>query len=172
MGNTSVQDYQRQTDLRLSKAEDKARVLELRAKEVLKPTAWSANVESLNFYDRGMTIPEWQDIGCAVQFESYGGVSIVAIGCSLQRAYASTALHYEITDSAGNVVVPRNVLRVASNRYSRASATQVATGRIFAHALRSGTYTARLLTRTQHFNSTDWEATLTIYNASISVRTD
>lgn len=171
MSNVPVAKFQRDLDQRLTKAEDAARVLEHRAAEVLRPTVWSANVEDLNFYDRGMTIPEWQDIGCEVQFESYGGISVLSIGCSLVRMYASTALHYEIVDTGGSVIVPRNLLRVATNRYNMLSGTQVAVGRVFAHALPSGTYIARLLTRTEHANSTDWAATLTIHNASISVRT-
>lgn len=172
MGSIAVQEYQRRVGAQLTKAEDNMRVLERTAKEVLRATSWAANVEELYFYDRGMTIPEWQDIGCAVQFESYGGITIVSIGGSLQRLYASSTLHYEITDSSGNVAVPRDILRVASNRYFRVSASQVATGRVFAHGLRPGSYTARLLTRTEHANSTDWEATMTIFNASISVRAE
>lgn len=171
MSNVPVAKFQRGLDARLTKAEDAVRVLENRAAAVLRPTVWSANVEDLTFNDKGMSIPEWQDIGCEVQFESYGGISIVSIGCSLVRMYASTALHYEIRDSGGGVAVPRDLLRVATNRYSMLSGTQVAVGRVFAHALPPGTYIARLLTRTEHANSTDWAATLTIHNASISVRT-
>lgn len=165
-----LQAYERRTEQALGKLDNTYRELRTSASTVLKPQGWAASVSEVSFNDRGMAIPEWQDIGCAVQFEASGEVSVVSIGCSMSRAYGYSTLHYEITGADGAVVVPRSISRLASTNYSAASASQTAAGRLFAHMLTPGVYKARLLVRTTHFNSTDWEATLSVFSASIAVR--
>lgn len=165
-----LQAYQRSTEQRLTQLGNDYARLATSAAQVLKPQGWSAEVSEVAFYDRGTTIPEWQDIGCAVQFEASNEISVVTIGCSMSRAYGYSTLHYQITNKAGGVVVPRDVQRLASTNYSAISASQTAVGRVFAHTFTPGVYEARLWVRTTHANSTDWAATLNVYSASIAVR--
>lgn len=165
-----LQAYQRNTERALSTLEASYGQLQKSAVEVSKPQGWSALVSDLTFNDRGLSIPEWQDIGCAVTFQATGEISVVSIGCAMSRAYGYSTLHYEISDASGRVVVPRDASRLASTNYSAVSASQTAVGRLFAHMFAPGVYTARLLVRTTHYNSTDWAATLNVFSASIAVR--
>lgn len=170
MGVVSLAAYRRNTDQALNAVETSLGVLARRAVEVQKPNTWVSTVKDVRFYDSGLSIPEWQDIGCAIQFQGNGRPSVLTVGCVMQRLYGITDLHYEVVNSAGKAVVERDLLRVANTRFPLAGGSQVVAGRMFAHTFRPGTYTARLLTRTIHTNSEDVEATLTVHNASISVR--
>lgn len=165
-----MQAYQRQVETQLDKLATGFTDIRRAVAEAVKPNGWSAIVSDVEFRDRGMAIPEWQDIGCSVSFEASGNISVVSIGCSMSRAYGYSTLHYEITDGNGAVIVPRDPKRLASTNYSAVSASQTAVGRLFAHTLRPGVYIARLLVHTDHANTTDWDATLSVFSASIAVR--
>lgn len=167
---THPETFRRETEKQLEQLDNTYGDLKGAATKALRPNGWTAHVSELYFYDLGRNIPEWQDLGCAVTFEATGEVSVVSIGCSMLRAYGTSTLHYEILGPGGTVVVPRDVKRLANNNYSVASASQTSAGRLFAHLLTPGVYTARLLVRTIHSNSLDWPATLSVFSASIAVR--
>ena len=166
----ALQEYRRTTERALNQLGTRFQDLERETTERLRPNGWSATVSDLAFYDKGLSIPDWQDIGCAVSFEASDQITVVSIGCSMVRDYAYSTLHYEITGSAGNVVVPRSMVRLANASYGVVSASQTNVGRLFAHMLHPGVYEARLWVGTQHANSMDWDATLRVHSASLAVR--
>ena len=170
MAVTSLADYQRNTNKAIKDMETELGVLDDRSVEVLKPKTWVATVKDVVFDDSGLTIPEWQDIGCSIQFQGNGRVTVLTVGCVMQRLAGVSDLHYEVQDTAGKTVVGRDLLRIANTRFLLEGGSQVVAGRMFAHTFRPGTYTARLLVRTTHTNTEETEATLTVHNASISVR--